>query len=48
MSISDIDALLDYQNIQTAEIAKLKRQLAAAKGQQTKLQNQLNELNQAN
>ena len=41
MSQHIIDSLLDYQNEQRDVIGKLKRQLSAAKGAQTKLRNEL-------
>jgi len=50
MSQHVIDSLLDYQNEQKELIGQLKRQLSAAKGEQTKLRNKLTqyELNEAN
>ncbi len=50
MSQHVIDALLDYQNQQKELIEQLKRQLRAAKGEQTKLRNKLikHELKEAN
>ena len=41
MSQHVIDSLLDFQNEQRDVIGKLKRQLSAAKGAQTKLRNEL-------
>ena len=41
MSQHVIDSLLDYQNEQRDVIDKLKRQLSAAKGAQTKLRNEV-------
>ncbi len=41
MSQHVIDTLLDYQNEQREVIDKLKRQLTAAKGAQTKLRNEV-------
>ena len=41
MSQHTIDSLLDFQNEQKELIGELKRQLSAAKGEQTKLRNKL-------